>query len=442
MKDFRVTGKKSDGTNVQVVLSGNSKKELKEQLEKRGFSIEKMEPRKEFNFTVTTPAGKRQKGKKFAFNSTELRDAFVKHNYQKIKIEPVLLDIKIKPPYDSILQFINLSSFMLEEEMAYDKILEILSDEEQNVTLKSTLKNIQLDLKKGKEGEEVFKEYGDVFGKFPAYMLGLATKSGNMKEVYQATAKFMDREREYKKTLKSALMEPAFTLLLTILACLYYVIWVFPATATLFTRFGMDVPPLTKGTLVLSEWLQANWWWMLILFILPIGAAFGWFTTEKGSYFRDRYLVKLPMLGHLLHKTSIEIFFRVFAAIYAGADNNIETLRSSAEACKNKWMEHGVKEVAIPLMLRDGASLVPALQASGVFNKQTLNRLRTGAETGNVLASAEQIARFYELETTYKMKGVILSVQNFVGMFIGVAILIITIVSSEIAMVSPATPGV
>ena len=441
MKEFRVTGKKNDGSNVQVVIAAKDKVEARNQLEKRGVRIDKIEPRKEFNYTVTSPNGNKVQGKKYAFNSTELREAFAKHNYKKIKIEPVLLDIKIKPPYDSILQFINLSSFMLEEEMAYDKILEILSDEEQNITLKSTLKQIQADLKKGKEGEEVFKQHAFVFGKFPAYMLGLATKSGNMKDVYQATAKFMDRDREYKKTLKSALMEPAFTLLLTILACLYYVIWVFPATATLFTRFGLDVPPLTKGTLVLSEYLQANWWWMLILLFTPFIIMFLWFRSEKGSYFRDKYLVRLPMLGHLLHKTSIEIFFRVFAAIYAGADNNIETLRSSAEACKNRWMEVGVKEVAIPMMLRDGASLVPSLNAAGVFNKQTLNRLRTGAETGNVLASAEQIARFYELETTYKMKGVILSIQNFVGMFIGVAILVITIVSSEIAMVSPATPG-
>jgi type IV pilus assembly protein PilC len=142
-----------------------------------------------------------------------------------------------------------------------------------------------------------------------------------------------------------------------------------------------------------------------------------------------------------MHKTSIEIFFRVFAAIYSGAENNIDTLRAASEACRNKWMERGVKEVAIPMMLRDGASLVPALGASKVFNRTTLNRLRSGAETGNVLASAEQIARFYEKETSYKMGNVIMSIQNFIGAFIGIVIMFLTIVSSEVAMVSPPTPG-
>jgi type IV pilus assembly protein PilC len=142
-----------------------------------------------------------------------------------------------------------------------------------------------------------------------------------------------------------------------------------------------------------------------------------------------------------MHKTSIEIFFRVFAAIYGGAENNIETLRASAEACRNKWMEKGVKEIAIPMMLKEGASLVPSLAEAKVFNRTSLNRLRSGAEVGNVLASAGQIARYFEQETTYKMGNVIMSVQNFIGMFIGIVILFLTIVSSEIAMVSPATPG-
>ena len=441
MKDFRVTGKNAEGIPLQAVITAKDKKEARQSLFRKGISIDKLEQRKEFNYYITLPNKKKIKGKKSAFNAQEIKDAFIKHGYNKVRVEAVLLDIKLKPPIQSILQFINLSSFMLQEDMPYDKILEILADEEDNPTLRNTLKSIQSELKKGREGEEVFKQYENVFGKFPAYMLGLATKSGNMSEVYQATAKFMERDMEYKKSLRSALMTPAFTVFAMVLAVLYYVISVFPATATLFVRFGLDIPPMTKATLQLSDYLTANWWWMLILMMAPLTVLLIWFRSSKGSYYRDKWIVQIPIIGPLLHKTSIEIFFRVFSAIYSGAENNIETLRAASEACRSKWMEHGVKEIAIPMMLRDGASLVPALAASKVFNRTTLNRLKTGAETGNVLASAGQIARFYEQETTYKMNGVILNIQNIIGAFIGIVITLLTIVSSEIAMVSPKTPG-
>jgi len=441
MKDFRVTGRAPNGKAVQAVITAKNKNEAKLLLQKKNITIEKLEQRREFNYVITLPSKRKIVGKKHAYNAQELRDAFGKLGYKKVKLEAVLFDIPIKPPAQSILQFINLSSFMLQEDMAYDKILEILADDEENPALKSALKGIQAELKKGREGEEVFNEYAHVFGKHPAYMLGLATKSGSMTEVYLATAKFMERDMEYKKNLKKALMEPAFTLFLTFCALLYYLVSVFPATAGMFTNFGLDVPPLTANTIVMSDFIIKWWPLMLSVVMLPIIVFAIWFTTGKGSFYRDKWMVQIPVIGPLMHKTSIEIFFRVFSAIYGGAENNIETLRASAEACRNKWMERGVKEIAIPMMLKEGASLVPSLTEAKVFNRTSLNRLRSGAEVGNVLASAGQIARYFEQETTYKMGNVIMSVQNFIGMFIGIVILFLTIVSSEIAMVSPATPG-
>ena len=92
-------------------------------------------------------------------------------------------------------------------------------------------------------------------------------------------------------------------------------------------------------------------------------------------------------------------------------------------------------------MLKEGKSLVPALAEADVFNQSTLSRLKTGTESGNILQSAQQIATFYEKETTYKMENIIQSIQVFIGMFIAIVITALTIVSSEVAMISPTTPG-
>jgi len=423
------------------VIAASNKKEAIEVLTRKGITINNLEKRKNFNYYITLPNGRKIHGQKLAFNPQELKDAFNKHGYTKVRVEPVLIDIKMKPPFESILQFIVLSSFMLQEEMQYDKILELLGDEESNPALRSSLKTIQSELKKGREGEEVFREHEHVFGKFPAYMLGLATKSGNMVAVYQATAKFIERDGEYRRNLRSAFMNPMFLIVALLGTLIYYLGWVFPATANIFVRFNLKIPPMTKATLDLANFVGAHWYWIVAILFIPPFIFYLWTLTKAGALFRDKTIVKLPVIGPLLHKSSIEIFFRVFAAIYAGAENNIETLKASAEACRNKWIEQGVKEIAIPMMLRDGASLVPALHASKVFNKTTLNRLKTGAETGNVLASAGQIARFYEQETTYRMNRVIASIQSYIVIAIGVVITAITIVSSEIAFISPNTGG-
>jgi len=164
-----------------------------------------------------------------------------------------------------------------------------------------------------------------------------------------------------------------------------------------------------------------------------------WWKTPKGKVWRDQHIIKLPVIGHLIHKSSIEIYFRVFGTIYSGAGDNIETIRTAAEACRNSYMEQKIKAITIPLMLKEGKGFVQAMEASGVFTKTTITRLKTGSETGNILQAAQQIASYYEAETTYKMQSMIEYIQSFVGIFIAIAISLLTIVSAEIATVSPPT---
>jgi type IV pilus assembly protein PilC len=446
LKEYRYQGISLNGNTIQGIVLAHNNSKAKELIKglasKHRLRINSILPKKNFIYVVKLTDGKKIKGKQAAFTKQEVADALARIGYHNAKIQPLLFDIKRKPSSTDIMMFVNLSSFLLKEKMAYDKILRMLADEESNPTLKETLKKIESELKKGKEGTEVFSRYKEIFGRFPAYMLGLATKSGNMVEVYDATAKFMERDQEYKKSMRQALIAPAFTVLATIAACVWYIVSIFPATARLFTKFDIAVPPMTAATLRMSDYFGANWWWLLLLIIIPIIIIWRWWKTPKGRVWRDRFLIKLPIIGHLLHKSSIEIFFRVFSAIYAGAADNIATLQASAEACRNAYMEKGVKEITIPLMLKEGMSLVPALETANVFNRTTLSRLKTGAETGNVLQSAQQIALFYEKETTYKIKNIIQYIQTIVGVFIALAITILTIVSAEIAFVSPPTPGI
>lgn len=444
-KEYRYQGVSKSGKSIQGIVLASSKKNAKNTIDviakKYKLIINSISPKKNFIYYVKKPNGKKIKGKQEAFSKEEVKRALAKIGHKDVKIEPVLIDYRAKPPFATILNFINLSSFMLKEKMAYSTILRILTEEETNPTLKTTLINIERDLKKGKEGTDVFGRYSDIFGKFPAYMLGLATKSGNMAKVYEATAKFMERDMEYKKSLKQALMTPALTVVGMIGAVLYYIIKIFPATAELFLGFGIDLPPLTAGTLKLSDFFGANWWWMVLLFAIPAISFAFWSRTPKGKIWKDGFIIKLPVIGSILHKSSIEIFFRVFAVVYSGAENNIETIRTSAEACRNAYIENGIKTITIPLMLKEGESLVPALAKAKVFNDPTLSRLKTGAETGNVLQSAKQISAFYEKETTYKMENVIESIQSIIGAFIAFVITALTIVSAEIATISPPTPG-
>lgn len=439
--DYRFKGFGPGGKLVQGTFTADSPKEAKLHVAKLAtkyqLRIESLEKKKDWLYKVQIGGKKPFTGRQSAYTKDEVAAALTKMGYTKFSINPVLFDLPLKPGMADIMMFIKLSSTMLKDKMSFGKILEMLAEEQNNRMFKDALQQIESQLKAGAEGREVFNRYSHIFGRFPAFMMGLATRSGNMAEVFDATSKFIERDMEIKNNIKKALISPMFAVVATIGAVMYYVIDIFPATAELFLKYNMPLPPLTKKTLAVSDWLGIYWWVIALIVILPIVVIWRWWKTPKGKIWRDQHIIKLPLVGHLIHKSSIEIYFRVFGTIYAGAGDNIETIKTSAEACRNAWMEDRIKRITIPLMLKEGEAFVPAMEAAGVFTRTSLTRLKTGQETGNILQSAQQIATYYEAETTLKMNAMIEYIQSIVGLFISLAVVFLTVVSAEIATINP-----
>ncbi|MCK5330738.1 MAG: type II secretion system F family protein, partial [Candidatus Marinimicrobia bacterium] len=144
-----------------------------------------------------------------------------------------------------------------------------------------------------------------------------------------------------------------------------------------------------------------------------------------------KYLIRIPVIGDLVHKTNIEIFSRVFYSLYSGSGENVEVIRIAAEASRNSYIAHQMNTVGIPMMLGEGKGIVEAMEATGVFTKTAISRFRSGAESGALRNNALQLANYYETETGYRMDKVVSLVNMIVTMIIMTVMIGLTVVSSE-----------
>jgi type IV pilus assembly protein PilC len=441
MGQFRLKAISQKGKIVQTEFEADNKKEAQQKVDRlsktNGLKIQAVDEKKLFMYKVQRPGKTVVSGEQEAYSKEELEKALVKLGYKVKSINKKLFDFKGGVPNQEIVTFIRLSADLLKQQLPYDEILNLLYEDTQNKRMREVIKTIQKDLKDGKEGTEVYGKHEDVFGKFAAYMLSVASTSGNMALVFESTAKFLERDAEFKKNLKRALMMPAVTVLAVIGVVLFYVGYIFPATAELFLEMDITLPPMTAATLDLSYWLRDNWVYIVLAFVIPIASFIYYSKTPKGKLMIDKYMIHIPVIGDLLHKTSIEIFARVFYTLYSGSGQNIEVIKVAAEACRNKYMEKQIKEVAIRKMLKDGAGLIESMEATGVFTVTALSRFRLGAESGALRENAKQLAEYYEIQTTYKMQSVIDVINLFINLFIMIALIGITVVSSESAVIQP-----
>lgn len=441
MAQFRLKATSAQGKLIQTEFEADSKKEAQKKVEKlsrnNGIQIKSLDQKQTFLYKVQRGAKKPVTGEQEAYSKEELEKALVKLGYKVISINKKWFDFKGGVPMKEVVTFIRLSADLLKQQLSYDEILNLLYEDTQNQRMKEVIKQIQKDLKDGKEGTEVYGKHEDIFGKFAAYMLSVASTSGNMALVFESTAKFLERDADFKKNLRKSLMMPAITVVATIGVILFYVAYIFPATAEMFVEMNIKLPPMTAATLEFSYWLQANWIMLTLSFVIPVAAFFYYVRTPGGKLWLDKNIIKIPVMGDLLHKTSIEIFARVFYTLYSGSGQNIEVIKVAAEACRNKYMEKQIKEVAIKMMLKEGAGLIESLEATGVFTTTAISRFRLGAESGALRENAKQLAQYYEIQTTHKMETVIDLISLFVNLFIMFALIAITIVSSESAVIQP-----
>jgi type IV pilus assembly protein PilC len=446
MPEYRIEGVTPAGKPVQGVLEAESarvaKKKATQMAQQRNFKVLRVIPRTTWVYKVQRGTEKPITGEQKAYSKAEVREALQRMGFRVIFVQRRLLNLKAKPPATEIVTFVRVSADLIKQKLPFNEIMQLLANDIENRSLRETIKDINAELKQGKDSEKAFLKHESVLGRFTAHMLGLASKSGNMAEIYESTAKFLERQAEFKKNLRSALITPVVTLIVLFGAVIYYVGYIFPATAKLFVKFKIDLPPMTKATLALSDFLVSHIWIILLLIIVPTAFAVRFFTTERGRFIMDKFVWGIPVIGSLLHKTSIEIFCRVFHALYSGSGENIDIIRMAAEACGNKYMEHQIKTIAIPMMIQKGAGITEAFEATGVFTRTAISRFHSGAETGTVKHTAYQLAEYYEKETSYKMKNAIDFIQLWIAMVIMVVLTALTIVSSETATIKPKNPAI
>lgn len=442
MAEFRFKGVSIQGQPVQGTIYAPNKRAATAKVtslaDRHKFTLRGLEQRASYRYKVKHPNGKVVSGEQKAYSSEEIERALSRMGMEVVSVQKKLLNISSKPPNGDVIMFVRLASNLLNEKMPFNEVLNLLVADISSASLKQTIRDINADLKGGVEAKEAFMKQQDKIGKFTAYMLGVASQSGNMAEIYEATAKFLERKDEFKKSVRSSMIMPAVTIVATIAVMIWYIWYIVPATAGLFATFeGIELPPMTTLSLVMANWLDNNMTYLILSMIGSVVGVVLFLRSPKGQFLAHKYMIRMPIIGSLLHKLNIEVFSRVFAILYSGSGQNIEVIKVAAEACGNTYMEHQIKTITIPMMVAQGADLVKAMEASNVFTPMALARFRTGSETGAVRKSAQQMADYYERETTLKLDVAVQSIQTAVSLFIGLIVAFLTVLSAETALIRP-----
>jgi len=170
-----------------------------------------------------------------------------------------------------------------------------------------------------------------------------------------------------------------------------------------------------------SEFMT-TWWWA-VLFIIG-GAIFTFIFFKKRSlafqHFLDRLILKVPVIGQIMHNAAIARFSRTLATTFAAGVPLVEALESVAGATGNMVYTNAVNKVREDVSV--GYTLNMAMRQTNVFPHMVVQMTAIGEEAGALDTMLFKVAEFYEEEVNNAVDALSSLIEPMIMIFIGIVV--------------------
>jgi type IV pilus assembly protein PilC len=354
-----------------------------------------------FIWTGTDKRGVRVKGQTRGSNPTIIKADLRKQGITPLKIKKqsslFSQQKKKKITAKDIAVFFRQLATMMSAGVPLVQAFEIIGRGHDNVSMRNLILKIKSEVESGTSLSETLAKHPIYFDELVVNLVNAGEQAGVLEALLDKIATYKEKTEYLKSKIKKAMFYPAAVIVVAIIVTAILLIFVVPQFEQLFTSFGADLPAFTRLVVNLSEFMQ-DWWW--VVFGIAIGTVVGILQAKKRSrkFSRtlDRIILKLPIVGTIMHKASIARYARTLSTMFAAGVPLVEALESVAGATGNVVYSDAV------LMIRDsvatGQQLQFAMSQTGLFPNMVEQMVAIGEESGALDTMLSKVADFYEQE--------------------------------------------
>ncbi len=278
-----------------------------------------------------------------------------------------------------------------------------------NRTLARTLAGVMESLQAGRDLSSSMAQFTEVFSVFYVSLVRVGETSGRLEEVFQQLATYLQREKQTRDQIKSAMRYPVFVMVAIVVAINVINVLVVPAFAAMFAQFGADLPLPTRVLIAISDFTINRWELLLGLGIALAAGLRMYVRSNDGRYRWHKQLLRFPLIGKVLYQAALARFSRLFALVQTSGIPIVTGLSVVARALDNDFVQERV------LSMRDGIergeSLSYTAAGTGIFDPLVLQMLQVGEESGATDDLLREVADYYDSEVDYAVDKLSASIE-------------------------------
>ena len=174
---------------------------------------------------------------------------------------------------------------------------------------------------------------------FPHLVVHLARvgeQTGTLEMVINRAAQTLERRRQLKAQLLTALAYPTIVFFAAIGVAIFMIVSVIPKLEVFLKALGRKLPASTQLLLDISEAVQVYAPWFIGGIVLLTGAIIALYLWPPGRLFIDRWMLRVPIIGRLLRLAATVQFSHGMGVLLQSGVTLVEGLRTVAAMHRNR----------------------------------------------------------------------------------------------------------
>jgi general secretion pathway protein F len=293
-------------------------------------------------------------------------------------------------------QFTQQLSTLLGAGLPLDRSLHVLMELSENERVQRTVTDIRDRVREGGSLSDALEEQHGAFNRLFINMVRAGEVGGTLDVTLSRLTDYLERSRDLKDSVVSALIYPILLLLLAAGSLILLLVYVIPQFTPIFEELGGDMPLITRIVLGVGAVLQNFWWALILLSMLAVWLFRRMMADQDKRFAWDGRVLSAKWIGDLVAKLETARFTRTLGTLLSNGVPLLSALSIARNVISNTVLRKDLNDAAREV--KTGGGLAPNLASGGRFPRLALQMISVGEETGQLDEMLMKVSDTYDIE--------------------------------------------
>lgn len=362
-----------------------------------------------YKYTAYDPDGKTVNGILDVGSEKAARDSLESAGYTPTSIKKARSGLNLEEIFpslygiksDDVVAFSRQLATLLEAGLTLPQGLQLLEAQVERAAFRKVVAGLRMELEGGSSFSDALAKYPNAFADIYVHMVAAGEQSGDLALALRQAVDYIERGQTAIKKVKRALTYPVVIIVVALIVVFVLVTFVLPKMLAMFDKMDAELPLPTRILKFISDFAGDN---AILLFVVVIGAVVGlllFFRTPVGQRFRDRMLLRMPLIKTIILQSNLALFTRTGSTLMTAGVPLPRIMDIVVQVAPNTVIRGALREVHEGLV--QGHGLANPLAMNPVFPALLVQMITVGEQTGTLDTSMENVATFYESEVTNRL---------------------------------------